>query len=571
MISYMTQRVVLMLAPFALGSLVALAGCGGAGEERTPSDEEAVTGSGAPGGSGQDGGSSPDSGGNASEAVTSPDEGRVGASGVRRLSREEMDNTLRDILGDDTRPAVRFLPEDVLDPFDNDFSTQRVSSVLIEGLETLASDVAARLLADTARRDEVVGCEPESVTDAACMERFVRSFGRRALRRPPTDDEVSEWSALGISFAEGRDDFYEGADVVLRLFLQHPQFVYRVEVGTETEQAGIFRLNDHEVATRLSYFLWGSTPDDALLDAADAGSLSTSSGVKDAARWMLADPRARHRVDRFHAMWLGFHQLPHHADLTQALRLETRALIDDVVFDQGASWLELFRATGTFINDFLADHYGLPRPGTEDLTWVDYGDSGRQGLLSQGSFLSLGAKFADTSPTMRGLAIRTRLLCQTIPPPPPDIDTDNPPGEDEPGACKVDRYAQHRENGACNGCHSLMDPIGFGLENYNAAGQFRSHEVGNPDCQIDGIGAVDDAPFRGPSELADLLVQGDTLDACVVRQVYRFAMGHEVLAADQAVVVDLTQAFRDQDHRFDALIVGLTADPAFLFRKESEE
>lgn len=505
------------------------------------------------------------------DAATTPNDDRVGAVGMRRLSRRELDDTLRDLVGETERLATQYLPEDVLDPFDNDYSTQRVSAILIEGLERLASDVSLRLMADTARRDEVVGCTPTGTSDTDCMGTFIDRFGRRALRRPITADERDRWLVLGQNYAGLRDDFYEGIDVLVRMFLQHPHFVYRIERGEPTDEDGVFRLDDYEVATRLSYFLWGTMPDDSLDALADAGQLSQADHVRSAAQRLLDDPRARARVEAFHAMWLGFISLPHDPELTSALRLETRELLDQQLFEARDSWLDLFRATGTYANDYLAQHYGLTPPGTDAFVWVEYGPSGRQGLLSHGSFLSLGAKFEDTSPTLRGLAIRTRLLCQSVPPPPPDVDTDNPPGADDPDACKEDRYAEHGANGACHSCHSLIDPIGFGLENYDRAGRYREHDLGAPECTISGEGAVGDDTFVGPSGLADLLVDGTALDACVVRQLYRFAMGHDVDDDDQAYVDDLVERFRERDHQFDALILDLVADPAFLFRREPKD
>ena len=242
---------------------------------------------------------------------------------------------------------------------------------------------------------------------------------------------------------------------------------------------------------------------------------------------LLADDRARDRVDRFHAMWLGYYELPHAPELTTAMREETRALLDDVIFDNTRSYLDVFQSDGTFVDDTLAQHYGLPAPGSNQPAWVAYGDSGRQGLLSHGSFLSVAARFGDTSPTQRGLLIRKRLFCEAIPPPPPDVDVDNPPPSVESN-CKWDRYAAHRENGTCRSCHELIDPIGFGLEQFDQNGQFREVEAEYPECEISGDGDVDGDAFNGPGGLANYLIDNDVLDECLVFQMYRFAMGHEV-------------------------------------------
>ncbi len=525
--------------------------------------------------SGTDGGtdSSPTAGPSGSETGgdTSvdppPEDGGVGEVGMRRLSRLEMDHTLRDLVLDDTRPGTQYLPEDVIDPFDNDFTHQVVSTVLVESLETMANDVATRLVADPTRRAAVVGCDPSGPSDASCMESFVTSFGRRALRRPLTAEEISDWSELGIDFATQGDDFYQGVDVVVRLIVQHPNFVYRVERGAPTEEAGVFRLDDYEIATRLSYFVWGSTPSDELLDLAEQGGLKTTDDVLAATTWMLDDPRSKDRIDRFHAMWLGFYALPHDPELTTAMRAETRALLDDVIFDNPRSYMEIFSAEGSYIDDTLAELYGLPAPGTGSPSWVDYADSGRKGLLSHGSFLSVAAKFGDTSPTQRGLLVRTRLLCQDIPPPPPTVDVDNPPTSTD-SDCKYDRYEVHRAEGSCNSCHELTDPVGFGLERYDQLGRFRTVEAEHPQCEISGEGSIDGQDFSGPAGLADYVIDNDLVDACMVQQLYRLAMGHDVSDYDDRYVTDLQTGFRDGGHRFDALVMSLVGDEAFLFRRE---
>jgi len=505
-----------------------------------------------------------------STAVTVPtveEDLGVGAVGARRLSRAEYDATILTLMGDDTQPATLGLPSDVVDPFDNDFTTQEVSAVLVSGVEGLANGVAARLVADSVRRAEVVPCEPTGATDVACLEAFARDFGRLALRRPVDDDEVAVWVDLGATFAADAGDFWDGVDVMLRVLLQHPHFVYRIELGTETQEAGVFKLDGHEVATRLSYLLWGTTPNRWLLDQADQGVLDTPEGIRTTAEQLLADPAARARIDRFHAMWLGYWQLPHDPELTAAFRAESRALVEDVVFERQASWLELFTAQETFIDDTLADHYGLPAPGGP--AWVDYGSSGRQGLLSHGSFLSVNAKFGDTSPTLRGKLVRERLLCQTIPPPPPGVNTDEPP-EGEVGDCKEDRYAVHASSGACSSCHELIDPIGFGLENFDQQGVYREHDNGDPDCAISGDGDLDGEPFQGPAGLSDVLVDGQTLARCAVQQSFRIALGHEPTEADLPYLDRLNDDFPAADHRLDQLFLDLVSDEAFQYRREEE-
>jgi Protein of unknown function (DUF1592)/Protein of unknown function (DUF1588)/Protein of unknown function (DUF1595)/Protein of unknown function (DUF1585)/Protein of unknown function (DUF1587) len=492
----------------------------------------------------------------------------LGTIGLRRLTRYEYDNTLRDILGDDTRPGSQGLPEDPLTPFDNEYAQQEASQPLIEGLEVLARDVAQRLVDDPERRDQVVGCTPASDDDEACLRAFVGRFGRLALRRPLATDEIDEFVALGREYAEREADFYAGVAVVVRALLQDAEFVYRVEQGTPVAgEPGAYALGDFEIATRLSFLVWGTTPSDALLDAAEAGELHTPEQLQAMVESMMQDPRAEAQIDRFHAMWLGYAQLPHAPALTNAMRTETAALVQRVVFDEQQPWTALFTATDTFIDATLAEHYGLPAPA-EGTSWVSYGDSGRQGILSHGAFLSVAAGPGDTSPVRRGKLIREQLMCQTIPPPPPNVDADVPPPQED-AECKWDRYATHREAGSCAGCHAQMDPIGFGLESYDREGHYRTHDEGAPQCIISGDGElVGFGAFNGPAELADLLVSNTVLEPCVARQLYRFALGRPLGTEDQALVLDLAAGLVEGDGRFDTMLGALVSHPAFIHRRE---
>jgi hypothetical protein len=493
---------------------------------------------------------------------------RVAPSGIRRLTAVEYAATVRDLLDVDVDAAL-LLPEDPRQPFDNDYRSQVASQALIEGAELLGSDVAALALVPE-KRDALVGCVPADDTDEACFRSFVTSFGRRALRRPLTAGEIDRYAGL-IAEAEQTGDFYAAVEVALRAFLQHPEFLYRIEIGTPVSDApGVFRLGDYEMASRLSYFLWGTTPSVAILDRADAGEIRTPDQIADLAHEMLTDERARARVGRFHALWLGYEQLSHGPELSAAMRAETQALIDRVVFDEGLPWQDLLRAEETFVDATLAELYGLPAPANGP-AWVDYGDTGRRGLLSQGSFLSAATAVDDTSPIQRGLLIRTRMMCMDIPPPPPGVDIDNT--EPEAGQCKDEFYRVTLGQPACAGCHDFMNPIGLGLEQYDNRGAFRTHEKDIPSCEIPGDGAVDGQPFSGPAELSSLLLESGTLNACVTRQLYRFATGRSELAPiDEAFIATLASEIGPaDDFDFADLMVRFVTDEAFTLRRDDAE
>jgi hypothetical protein len=278
-------------------------------------------------------------------------------------------------------------------------------------------------------------------------------------------------------------------------------------------------------------------------------------------------------VERFHALWMGYENLPHAYDLAAAMRAETTALIERVIFEEQRPWQDLLRLDETWVDDTLAEHYGLPQPTDPGGGWVTWDDPDRRGLLAQGSFLSLGAKFGDTSPTQRGLLVRTRLFCQDVPPPPPDqdVNVDQPPGDED--QCKIDRYAAHQVQGSsCNGCHELVDGIGFGLERYDQAGLYREHDPGRPECPIDGVGELAGiGTFSGPAGLAERMIESGQLNRCVTTMLYRFAIGrYELETLDDNFIDAVMERIGDGDFRFDELLLDFVGSEMFRYRRVEE-
>jgi hypothetical protein len=514
-----------------------------------------------------------------SETGEADDDGTAGEvptiathGGLRRLSVFEYDNALFDLLGDDSRPGSEFLPEDALRPFDNDYALQAPSEALILGAEKLATEAADRLLADPARLEALAGCTPEAASDVACLRELIVGLGRRAFRRPLENEEIEALATLA-ELGHDAGSWHVAAAAVVRVILQDPNFLYRVEIGQPVgDDTATVELDDWEIATRLSFFLWASIPDDALLDLASADGLSSEADVRAQARAMLADARARKGVARFHAMWLGYSRLGSDG-LAADMSAESNALVERIVFDDEQAWLTLLTSAETFVAPTLAAHYGLPPPAGAGAGWIDYGTSGRGGILSHGSVLALGSKFGDTSPTRRGAQLRERLFCQTIEVPEDlEVNTDDPPGVD-PAACKWDRYAAHREAGGCAGCHALIDGIGFGLENYGADGAPRRHDVGKPECEISGDGeVVGVGTFNGPAELGALLVDLPDVRRCAMRQLYRFASGRgEPDALDIEYLAELAAEYDGRELVLAELMVEIAASDAFRFRTFEEE
>jgi hypothetical protein len=489
----------------------------------------------------------------------------LGPIGVRRLTRAELRQTLLDLTGIDPGVDIEFLPADSITPFDNDYTLQAPSAALVEALNAIAARTAASVVEDEAARARVLGCTPTGAGDETCLRSFIERFGRRAMRRPLTTEEVDGLASLG-RFATEEDDFYVAVALVLRTLLQDMELVYRIEIG-ESMADGVVRLTPYELAARLSYFLWGSSPDDRLLDAARDGELADAAGVRSIATEMLDDERASDRVERFHALWLGYEVIRHPAELARSMRMESDALVNRVVFERGSSWYDLFTSEEAYVDDTLAEIYGLPLPGSP--SWVAQPE--RRGLLASAAFLSGGVKFGDTSPVLRGILVRERLFCQPILPPPPTVNVDDPPGEENPDACKEERYAQHR-SGGCAVCHDAIDPVGFGLEAYDSTGRFRTHEIDRPDCAISGDGAVTDldTTFNGPSELADIVVGSGALGECFAQHLEQFTIGRELEAIDRRTVAEIGARFEANGFDLRTLLVELAASEAFRFRVVDE-
>ena len=496
------------------------------------------------------------------------------ATEVRRLTQTEINRTLRDALQEPSSAASRLLSSDTFTPYDNNYVEQQSSAALVDGLDALATDVAARVLADPISRAAVIPCVPAAVDDEACFRQVVQTVGKRMLRRPIEAAEVDTYLPL-LAFAREESAFYEtgfdsAVEVVLRAFLLDPEFLFRIEVGTPTAEPGVARLNPYETATRMSYLLWGSGPDDDVLAAADDGSIADAAAREALAATMLQDPRAREQLERFHAMWLGYRAIPVPAELSARFGTETNALIDRVIFDEQRDYLDVFTLEETFVDDELADHYGLPRPESSP-GWVSTAGTERGGLLSQGAVLASFSKFTDTSPTQRGILVRNRLLCIPIEPPPPDANADQPPPATNEAVCKIDRYRAHTQSTSCNACHSQMDPIGFGLENYDIQGRFRAHDDDNVDCAIDGIGELPGfGVFQGPKELSRRLVDEDLIGPCFVEQLTSFSAGRP-LADDELGIADAWHdRFVAADRRLDALLLEQIGSEQFVTRREAE-
>lgn len=505
-------------------------------------------------------------------------------SEVRRLTQQELDRTLRDVLAEPSNAGSRLLLTDTFTPYDNDYTDQLSSAALIDALDALSVDVATRVLASPDARAVVIPCAPAAPDDAECFRSVVRTNGKRLLRRPLSDDEVEAYVTSLLPYATEQSAFYTtgfdtAVELALRAFLMDPELLFRIEVGTPTGEPGVVRLNPYETATRMSYLLWGSAPDDAMLAEADSGRIDDADVRRALTERMLEDNRAREQLGRFHAMWLGYRAIPTEPTLAALFSRETDALIARVALEERGDYLDVFRLEETFANAALAEHYGLPAPADADVdadgfAWVSTADTGRAGILGHGAVLASFSKFVDTSPTQRGILVKNRLLCEVIEPPPPNVVADQPPPPTEDAVCKEDRYAAHTQNPSCFACHSQMDPIGFGLENYDINGRFRTTDDGLPECTITGVGELPGyGAFSGPRELAHKLVddevdEGGLLSPCFVQQLTSFEIGRPLSLKDEDVALAWHEQFQANGRRLDALLVEQIAGEQFVTKRE---
>jgi len=321
----------------------------------------------------------------------------------------------------------------------------------------------------------------------------------------------------------------------------------------------------------MSFLLWDTIPDDALLAAAERGDLDDEQGLRAEAERMVADVRARETIRGFFAQYLDLGKLD---DLTRdpatyplftatmpdSMRTETELIVDDVVFRERGDARSIFSTQRTFVNDELAALYGIDAPDAGPVTFVpvDLPDT-RAGLLTLGAFLTVNAKETQTSPTKRGKYLRERVLCQTVPDPPPDVNTDLQPTEGDPKTVR-EQLEQHRENPACAGCHAFIDPPGLLFENFDSAGVYRTEELGMP---IDASGDLDGTPLQNARELADVLADDDRVGQCMVRQLFRHAQGRLDTQDEAPVLTDLAARFAEVDYRFDDFLVELVVHPGF--------
>jgi hypothetical protein len=497
-----------------------------------------------------------------------------GPARLRRLTHAEYAQSVRDVLGVDPAAEVALFPADVTTgSFDNDSANQTVSVLLGEGYLAAARGIAAEVVADPAMRDAVLGCDPAS--GEACLREGFARLGRKVWRRPLETDEVEALVALGLE----QETTDEKVSIAIEALLLSPKFLFRVELGEPTaDDPTLLALGGYEVATRLSYFLWGTTPDDALLDAAQAGELDEAEGVAEHARRMLEDERARGAMLDFAEQWFrvrgmeGQYRDPAAfsgwgPELATSMRQELALLLDDYMWSD-ESLLGIYTADHGYVDARLREVYGLPAGGDalESVSWAD--DDSRGGLFTTAAFATASSRAGDTSPVTRAVYVREVILCDPPPAPPPHV----PLLEPEDGESAQDAFDRHTEDPVCAGCHLTLDPIGHGLERYDSIGRLRESYADGSPVRQEGEITIDRSKvsFAGGKELGRAIAESQAATECVVAHAYRFALGREETEVDGCSMERLVESYTTADRSFEPLLIEIVTSDAFRFRRAHE-
>lgn len=523
-----------------------------------------------------------DVGSSESETTSSGDEANdmcadvsdVSTTPLRRLTITEYEHVVADVFGVEGSVGSGLAPDERIDGVFASNISSPVASVQVRQFLDAAESISSMV-----KLDALNPCDRAKLGDDACAKQFIDKLGRRAYRRPLEKSEQDRYATLYA--ADAKADGYEAAlRLVVAAMLQSPHVLYHLELDdpNNTLSNGIARLPGYALASRLSFFIWSSAPDDALLDAAASGALDTDDGVLEQARRLLGDARARNGIESFHEQWLGLSKLDSASrdqklfpewtpELVAAIRDETTRFADYVIRDQSGNLPTLLGASYSFPTGpgmRLRGVTSAPADGK-----VEMPADQAVGLLTQPAFLAAHAHSNQTSPIVRGRALRERLFCQPLPDPPPDVAAVAPALE--PGLTTRERYAAHRTAGSsCTSCHSLIDDLGFALEHFDAIGRYRETEEGKP---IDSTGVLTetdvDGTLSGARELADRMSESEEVSRCYAKQWFRFAIGRSESAADSCGLQRVEAAFA-KGGSIRELLLAITSSDSFLRERRQQ-
>jgi hypothetical protein len=501
------------------------------------------------------------------DCKTGRDPGRVT---LRRLNRAEYNNTIRDLTGVDFQPAKDFPDDDVGYGFDNIGDVLSLPPVLLEKYLAAADTIIEEAFRSPESRKRLL---PRPLEGKGNLSFNIRSFATRAYRRPVSDEEVGRLLGLVRLARDNGDDREVGFKLACKAILVSPHFLFRVEKDPPDPNA-IRLLNEYELASRLSYFLWSSMPDAELFRLAQEGRLRQPGVLEGQVKRMLQDERARALVDNFAAQWLQLRDLKEFSpdpkrfpdfdeSLRQAMRQETEEFFLHIVHED-RSILDFLDGNYTFVNGRLARHYGLTGVKGSTFQKVSLEGTPRGGLLTQASILSVTSNPTRTSPVKRGKWVLDNLLGMPPPPPPPNVPQLQEDGSRSKGTLRQ-QMEQHRQNPVCASCHQRMDPIGFALENFGAIGAWRTMDGKHP---IDASGALPSGKeFKGPVELrAVLKEQKEAFARCLTEKLLTFALGRGLERTDRCYVDDIVKDLEQGGYRFSRLVLAIVHSDPFQKR-----
>ena len=499
---------------------------------------------------------------------------------IRRLNKAEYNNTIRDLVGLDLKLADGFPSDDVGNGFDNIGDVLSIPPILLEKYLGAANVIAERVYEDKAALKRVFPHAAES--EGKRVETAIRNvneFAARAFRRPLTDSEKERLFEI-MRFAFQRDA--SEADIfktVIAAILSNPHFIFRVERDPAADdEDGIRELHGFELASRLSYFLWSSMPDQRLFDLAQSGELRKHDVLRAEAKRMLTDPRSIALVDNFAGQWLQLRDLSRlmpdptlfpdfDGPLRTAMRRETE-LFFTAMIREDRSVLEFLNADFTYVNERLARHYGIPEVTGDDFQRVSLAD-GRRGILTHASILTLTSNPTRTSPVKRGKWILDNMLAEPPPPPPANV-PELEEGSETLGSLR-EQMEQHRANEACAVCHRTMDVLGFGLENFDAIGAWRDKDG---KFAVDASGELPGSRrFDGATDLMKILVEekNEQFCRCLSAKLLTYALGRGLGSYDRCTVKNCVATMKDNDYRFSALVTSIVTSDPFTLREATRE
>ena len=492
---------------------------------------------------------------------------------LARLTRLQYHNAVRDLFGPDVAPPSALEPDTAVDGLRAVGAT--VNALSPRGVEQSyegAKNLAAQLIETPERRAALLPCRPSGPGDAACLGRIAEGLGRAIWRRPLASDEIAAVVDPAVAAGNALGSADASLSAVLVQLLASPSFLYRVERGeADPEHPGGLRYTNDEMATRLSFFLWNTVPDTDLRAAAERGELVTDAGLAAQVARMVAAPGFRDGVRNLFAEWLDLYALDdlskdpnvfrhYSAELGASAREETLRLVDTLFVDDDRDYRDLFLTHTAFVDRRLAAIYNVPATSEEGFGRVELpADGDRAGYLGEVSFLALYAHPTSSSATKRGIALRKRLLCQTVPSPPANLNTAIPEPSADARTLK-ERLENHQQNPACAGCHTFIDPPGYGLENFDGIGRFR---LTDNDAPIDPSGEIDGQLFTGPRELQQLVADHPNLLPCAVQTVYAYATGHLPEPGEHVELARLLADFQSDGHHIRHLMAQIAQSPAF--------